>query len=284
MNPHPSDLLLERALSGEALPDTVLDHVQTCDLCWMRWTALHADEGHDLPVRPAGRISAPPVLPVPIGFAVGSAALVAMVAIVSVSVAVIQSTSTEQATIAELNDEIAALRLELGTLQGNDALETATEAPRIEATNPEATAFDGATMRASTGTAGSTAVDPSAIPPEVLEAAVEQTIRQRRAEKLDRAEQSAGSKTLDRVGPVVDALVDKGVLTDTEAGEVERVLQEETEETWAIKRAVNDGDLTGEEGLEDWKLLRQETDDALLDYLEPGDVKGLREALEGGGK
>ncbi len=45
MNPHPSDLTLERLLRGESSALHARVHVSECTHCWRRWTALHIHEG-----------------------------------------------------------------------------------------------------------------------------------------------------------------------------------------------------------------------------------------------
>ena len=277
MNPHPSDLLLERMLSCESLPDSLLDHVQTCDVCWMRWSALHADDGQTLPVRPLASVGPAPIQPASSQTPWWIAGLVAVAALAALSIAVTPSSTQEQTTILQLKQEIATLRSELDAVRQTPQTRGAQEGTRAQDADDGAPPIHSGSRTATSPLSEAPSVSEADIPPQVLQQAVDKAIEHRKGAAFDKAQRKHVPEALMLVGTKVDALVTKGLLTDAEAGEVERLLQDEIEEGWAIKRDVTSGDLTNEEGIADWKLLRQETNDTLLEYLEPQAVKNLRD-------
>lgn len=78
----------------------------------------------------------------------------------------------------------------------------------------------------------------------------------------------------------VDQLVERDAIAEDVALTVQDLLEEELDETWRIKEATATGDLTTKEAWTDWKRLREETDSALLDLLEPDQVTALRQEAD----
>jgi len=276
MNEHPSDLSLEQLLAHEPMP-AVERHLHACDLCWSRWQHLHADEGMTLPER----MTMPTVSPAPANTTSalpwGIAAASGLVALAALSLLWMQP-PPQTDEVDRLRDQVEVLQLELE--EGRRARPVASEAPRVQAERQRRIPGD---HRATPppivpGTpAGEDA--PVEIPPEVLEAAVERELESRTLEKLDRVRDKDDEKTQVHIGRVLDRLIQGGLLTEEDAGEVERLLQREQEETWEIKEAVVGGHLSEEDGIADWKMLVGETDEALLEYVDEETLERVRDAL-----
>ena len=82
------------------------------------------------------------------------------------------------------------------------------------------------------------------------------------------------------IAGAVDQLVERDGIEEEVALTVQDLLEDELDETWRIKEATAAGDLSTKEAWADWKLLRSETDSALLELLEPGQVKTLRQEAD----
>jgi hypothetical protein len=121
---------------------------------------------------------------------------------------------------------------------------------------------------------------PAAIPPEVLERAIDAEIARRSAQTLAVLERRETDGAFARLGTLVDSLVEDDVLPAEDAGDVEYVLQAEVEATWDIKRRVLSEDLSEAAGIAEWEATRAETDIALDALLGVDGREALRAALE----
>lgn len=283
MLPHPSDLSLERLLKGEARPPEEREHVHRCDACWSRWQALHADEGWSQPTRVSP--SAPPLPPparLPWMVAAGSTAF----ALAALALLFLRAPS------AGLQSEIVHLEGQVDTLQAEvrEAREELVETRRGSA---GATSSEGGAVRPGAETrvvAGSTPAERARVERlveerlEAREAEEREAKTEAKTEALDAAKDEALPRGSDAIGVAVDRLVEVDGLAEEAAGTVQDLLEAEMDETWRIKEAVAAGELSEKEGWGDWASLRAETDEALLELLEPEEVKALREELDGGGK
>ena len=276
MTEHANDLSLERLLAHEPLP-AVEYHVHACDLCWRRWEHLHADEGLTLPER----MAAPPILPEPANargaLPWGLAAASGLVALVALSLLWVRPTvQTEE--VERLREQVEVLQLELE--KGRQSRTVTSRAGGVQAERMRPMPREGAGPVTEGSVAGIPTGDAGGIPPEVLEAAVARELESRKLEKLDKVRDADQEKTLVHMGRVLDRLIQGGLLTEEDAGPVERLLQREQEETWEIKEAVVGGHLAEEDGIADWKMLVGETDEALLEYVDEETLERVRGALD----
>jgi len=193
-----------------------------------------------------------------------------------------------RAPSAGLQSEIVHLEGQVDTLQAEvrEAREELVETRRGSA---GATSSEGGAVRPGAETrvvAGSTPAERARgerLVEERLEAR-EADEREAKTEALDAAKDEALPRGSDAIGVAVDRLVEVDGLAEEAAGTVQDLLEAEMDETWRIKEAVAAGELSEKEGWGDWASLRAETDEALLELLEPEEVKALREELDGGGK
>jgi len=269
MNQHASDLALERLLNHEPMPD--LDgHLHGCDACWQRWQHLHADEGMTLPERQAQTTSAPANRPVWLPWTVaGVSAVVAMAA----TALLVAAPSVQNTEVDRLRDEVATLQLQLDEVASSE---------RPDAVRPDRRAVQVPKERR-TPTDARTYGEEGAhsIPPEVLEAAVQREIDKRVLQKLDSKRDAVQNKIFARIGKTIDGFVVDGLVKEAIAGDIEGLLQRELEDTWEIKAAVATGDLSEEDAWADWEALVEETDQALLRFLDQEVVDALRGELDG---
>jgi hypothetical protein len=121
---------------------------------------------------------------------------------------------------------------------------------------------------------------PLTVSPEVLEAAVEKKLEEHKREQFDQVKNNYASKVHQRVATVVDALIAEGVLSEVSSTEVEAILQREVNEVWEIKEAAHGGYLQHDDAVADYKTLRYETDESLLEYLSEDELKTLRTELD----
>ena len=96
----------------------------------------------------------------------------------------------------------------------------------------------------------------------------------------ERAEGPASDAILD----AVDDLALRIDLSDEDADEVEELLQDELHETWQIKEDVEQGLVSEPDAWSEWKALRKETDERLVELLGPEATKELRQALDADAK
>lgn len=287
---HPSDLALEKLFAGDASARrSWWRHVARCDDCWARWCALHAEEGHPRPRRPMWSATRPWAGVLGGGLTIG--AIAAAVAL-WVRAPVHDTTELDQlrSEAAALRDEATALRDEVTALE--QALDRAEQAPRrAEASDPVQSPLEYPPRMAyaSERQGQDGPVDPARvpitsvedIPPDLLDEAVEAEIALRAAWKHEVTRKRSTDEAFERIGRTIDRMLADGVLSDLEAGDVEYLLQEEVEETWRLKQAVQEGQTSESEAVTVWQELREDTDTELVDLVGPDRAQQLRADLEG---
>ncbi len=278
MLPHPSDLSLERLLKGEARPPEEREHLHRCDVCWSRWQALHADEGWLQPTRLSRPAPSPPPARLPWMVAAGSTAF-ALAALALLALR--PSPDAMQAEILELEGQVDTLQAEVRDSK-SELEETLRRLPPPTSAE-EGAARPGAEARVVEGSTPAERARVERLVEERLEAR-EADQREAKTKSLDAAKDDALPRGSDAIGLAVDRLVELDGLAEGAAATVQDLLEDEMDETWRIKEAVAAGELSEKEGWADWTSLRGETDEALLELLEPEEVKALREELDGGGK
>ncbi len=280
---HPSDLALEKLFAGDASARrSWWRHVARCDDCWARWCALHAEEGHPRPRRPVWSATRPWA-----GVLGGGLTIGAIAAAVALWVRAPVSVTTE---LDQLRSEAAALRDEVTALE--QAVDRAEQAARVaEASDPVQAPLEYPPRMAyaSERQGQDGPVDPARapitsvedIPPDLLDEAVEAEIALRAARKHEVTRKRSTDEAFERIGRTIDRMLADGVLSDLEAGDVEYLLQEEVEETWRLKQAVQEGRTSEGEAVTVWQELRDGTDTELVDLVGPDRARQLRADLEG---
>jgi len=275
MQTHPSDLALERLLKEDPLPASVQDHLHTCSACWLRWEHLHADEGWPVPTRKplppaANRTSGAPWV---------VAGLSTLAAIAATAALVWMPTIQADAEVSRLRAEITALQLQLD----GSGPATVPVSPSPPATQPASPDLERRAPSIPSGRDPARSTGSSAapvVPAEVLDAAVDRAIEERTLDKMDRARAKYETEVAQRVADTLDAWVATGVVTPEIADRIEEIMHREFTETWELKAAVAAGHLSKDEGFEDYEVLRQEVDGALLEFLSEADLVDLRGRLE----
>jgi hypothetical protein len=269
MNPHPSDLALERALRSEDGTQGTRAHVHGCPDCWRRWAHLHADEQLSMPQRVTRATPANTALSASWALT-GVASLVALAALSMLWV----QPGAERGEITRLGEQVSQLQLQLREAEASQA------SAQLQGRPPSVRRDAGAASTTRPQRPSTTTLGLSSIPSEILDDAVQNEIERRTLDKLDDSRTKYQGGQLERIGSVVDTVVAKGILADHNAADVELLLQRELEETWDIKSAAVTGDLSKEEAFEDWRLLVEETDRALARHLNGQELADLRVALE----
>ena len=284
---HPSDLILEQYLHGEPVSPSVARHVETCEDCWRRWEHLHADEGLAPPVRA--------VLPEAANstnwawFAGGAGLSAAVAAAVILTLGV----NDDAATVLQLEQQVETLRSEVRELTKQEGLRTKQAAlskdslglgsgenammNQAEAGQPSSVAGGGRT--AITESSEITAKGGGAAGSDKLTKS--QMSEEERLSRLHAAMNKHSELVLTRLDTWLDDLVDMTKLDEAAAQQVVDLIQNELIETTTLKEDAKLGHLTGMEAREDWGVLRQETNAALLEVL--GDeslVKDLRQVTD----
>jgi len=275
MSLHLTDLALERLLKREARPPEEHEHLHDCDACWARWLVLHEDEGWPAPSRTLRAVPPLPRRRLPWMVAAGSTA----VALAALALLAIQpSASVMQAEVLKLEEQLELLQAETSSVE-------ATREQHQQAAEQERAQRDETAPLESTGQPA-IAVPPPARPPRSEVPAREQrddhrdAARAAKLEGLSAARDEALPMGSNAIAIAVDQLVERDAIEEDVALAVQDLLEEELDETWRIKEATATGDLTTKEAWTDWKRLREETDSALLDLLEPDQVTTLRQEAD----
>jgi hypothetical protein len=273
MSPHPTDLSLERLLKREARPPGEHEHLHCCDACWTRWLALHEDESWPAPTRSLRSTPPPSLRRLPWMVSVGSAA----VALAALTLLAIRP-STTQTEVLKLEEQIDLLQAEVSAVDAaREPLHRGEEQGRAQ---PDSTAPLADSENRAVGVRPS-AKTPRAEPPAREDRDVHgDPARAATVEGLRAAQDEALPMGSNAIAGAVDQLVERDGIEEEVALTVQDLLEDELDETWRIKEATAAGDLSTKEAWADWKLLRSETDSALLELLEPGQVKTLRQEAD----
>ena len=277
MNNHLSDLAMERLLSREDVDTAMVCHLHRCDACWARWCALHEDEGLPAPLR-----AAPPRTRAP--WAVAAVASIAAMA----AVAMLSVTPSASSEVLSLREELSTLRADL-LVQGSPG-----------------TSSRASTSAGASGQRGDAALvrppDPRIIREQVQEgvsralagrscsdqdletlvkAGVEQALQERAAESLDKSRDAEVPKDSQVIADVVQALVDSG-LPEEDAVMVQDLLEDELDAVWTLKEEVIQNEVGKEAAMAEYKALREDTNDQLMEVLSQEELKELRDRLDQG--
>lgn len=278
MNNHLSDLALERLLSREDVDPAAVHHLHRCDECWERWCALHEDEGWPVPLRmPPQRSRTPWAVA-----AVSSAAALAAMAMLAV-------TPAESSEVRLLREENSTLRADLST-QASQRASSRSESgegvrrmpERAAVTQPQA---DPGVIREQVRQGVTRALADRACSDQEVEAlvqaGVEQALQERAEASLDKSRDAEVPKDSQRIADVVQGLVDSG-LSEEDAGLVQDLLENELDAIWTLKEEVIQDEVDKQTALVEYKALRQDTDDQLMEVLTPEELKTVRERLDQG--
>jgi len=180
--------------------------------------------------------------------------------------------------------EVLALEAEVASLKQD--LEEAKRAsrPAVGQRPPEALLREEATPRPTVWDKAMQGVDPpgaASLSKEELDAAVDDEIRRRTLDKMDRVREDIYIKTESHVDKVLLRLSDEGLVPEALVPRVQALILDEFEQIWDLKADAGAGDLTHEEAVQDYELLRSETDEALEDLLGAEVLSTLRANLDG---
>lgn len=250
---HLSDLTLELLLAQEPVPPGTEFHLHACDECWARWEALHRHEGRALPVRRTAAAANRPWLPWSLA---GAAGLLAAGLLLQLGP---REASVDEAL--QLRDEVQVLKQEVEQLREQAATRSTPEA--LPSAPP--LVIDGS-------------------PPPPVEEAPEADAQPPGKPSVSALRERAEGPASDAILDAVDDLALRIDLSDEDADEVEELLQDELHETWQIKEDVEQGLVSEPDAWSEWKALRKETDQRLVELLGPKATKELRQALDADAK
>ena len=78
---------------------------------------------------------------------------------------------------------------------------------------------------------------------------------------------------------MVQELVDSG-LSEEDAGLVQDLLEDELDAIWTLKEEVVQNEVDKQTAMVEYKALRQDTDERLMEVLTPEELKAVRERLD----
>ena len=261
MSRHLSDLAMERLFANEG---PIPAHLNQCDVCWQRWVHLHADEGRPVPRRLQLHTSRTPWIIAAVSTTVAIAASAALVLMPRT-----MPNKTMAPSLSPAPEAMAQPEAPPGsTVAPPMPAPRTAPAPRIEPKPKGVSAPP-------TAPAYSPKHDDAA-----FDRAVKEEIQRRALEKTEKAIGKWEDHIWDTLGSHIRFLLDEGEIVEGQADDIERLIQDEMEQVFELKQLSITQQITPEEGMEEYKLIRQATDDALTALLGEEGAAELRATLE----